>query len=553
MNPRHTTLLLSILLLAACNNKPVKPLPVSTPFQPSPSDSIYSSIRPTVQQFTIDAGTAKVITAAGGTSILVPAGCFLNAAGEPVKGNVQLELVEAGSLQDFISGGLTTVSDGKLLISNGMMYLNAKANGEQLQLDKNNPLTVNMPTMGSNNGGDAGGGFQMFMGNAGNWQTDSTMTEEPDYAITLPLNLLYQTGYITTYNFTTVIPDKPLEFYLLDTLAVNLLDKKYENTAIATVEFKSRTSWLELMTEWISCLTRSSKASQKEKSDYFDLALFKEYLDHPYRSFRETDSIVKQIYSNYFKENKTRLERYCDSSNKALRIRNSYWTDTDYYFDFRKESLEQHYMRWTGERFFSGKKSIRQFDAKGVDLNNPDAFSQLLQKGVAVKEINEMLRYNFQRNNLIRQLKQQIETAAAKDKLQKMYQSTEFSVTRMGWINCDRFYDDPKAGKAEIYVSNSSGTPLHFMDCSLVIPSLNVRLAAWQTPDGRYSFTQKDGIYIKLPIGTAAVVVGTSLENNNLYYASQKITIKDGISLNLPMKQIAANLLADSLKAVVKN
>ena len=50
-----------------------------------------------------------------------------------------------------------------------------------------------------------------------------------------------------------------------------------------------------------------------------------------------------------------------------------------------------------------------------------------------------------------------------------------------------------------------------------------------------------------------AVVVGTSLQNNLLYFAAQKITITDGITINLPMKQINTASLADSLQAVVKN
>ena len=138
MRPCYLPLLIFVLFFAACQTPADKTLPVLTPFKITAADSIYGSARPQVQRFTIHGGVAKTITAAKGTSILFPAQCFLNAAGETVNGPVEVEVVEAITLKDFISGGLATVSNGRLLLSNGMLYINATANGQQLQLDKNN-------------------------------------------------------------------------------------------------------------------------------------------------------------------------------------------------------------------------------------------------------------------------------------------------------------------------------------------------------------------------------------------------------------------------------
>ena len=537
-----------LLLVAACNTKPVKPLVVLTPFQSSVTDSIYSGIRPQVQQFTINNNYAKTITAAGGTSILFPAQCFLKAAGKVVEGNVQLELVEARSLKDFISGGLATVSDGKLLLSNGMMYINATANGKQLQLDTANSLSVTMPTITSP------AGFQMFTGNGTNWQPDSTMLEDPDYEFTLPLSLLYPRGNQSLWYCLSSYPDGSDRYYCLDTTVINVMDKKYENTCIATFGFGNRYYRLLEMSRWMSCMQRGIKTIKENdcESNIYDLTLYKEYLDHPNRSFRETDSVVKSIYVNYFKANKAKLESFCEWVNKELRQYYSNWTDTNYHFDFRKRSLEQQYMYMVDNFPSPNTKEIKHFDTRGIDISKPDAFAQLQQKGVSIKEINEMLRYNFLRNQLIKQLQTQKENMVTKNKIEKLYEATVFSVSKMGWINCDRFYDDPNAGKADILVTGNSPEALKYIDCSLVIPSMNVRLSAWQNANGSYTFTQKDGRYIKLPIGMPAVVVGTALQNNQLYFSTQKITIKDGLGVTLQMKQIARSALSDSLEAVVK-
>ena len=545
---RYGYLLTIVMFTVACNTKSVKPLAVLSPFQSSVTDSIYSAIRPKVQRFTVNNNTAKTITATGGTSILFPSECFLNAAGKVVEGDVQVELVEAQVLKDFISSGLATVSDGKLLLSNGMMFINATANGQPLQLDTANPLTVTMPTIGS------AAGFQMFTGNGSNWQPDSTMMEEPDYEFTLPLQVLYPKGNQSLSYCFGSYPGGEDRYYCLDTTVMNIMDKKYENTCIATIGFVYRYHRLLSMTHWMSYIRRGIKYIKQDECENndFDLSLYKEYLDHPTRSFRETDSVVRSIYVNYFKTNKIRLENFCDSVNKELRHYYANWTDTSYQFDFRKRSLEQQYMDLLTDFSYPKILEIKNFDTKGVDPGNPDAFNQLRQKGVAVKEINEILKYHFLRNQLITTMTEQNENEAAKDKIEKIYATTAFSVNKMGWINCDRFYDDPAAGKADIAVSDNSGQGLKYIDCSLVIPSLNVRLAAWQNANGTYTFTQKDGRYIKLPIGIPAVVVGTALQNKQLYFSAQKISIKDGISVNLLMKPIATESLSDSLQAVVK-
>lgn len=547
MRPHHLPLLLIALLFAACKNPAGTALPVLSPFKGTAADSIYGSARPKVQHFTIDGGVAKTITAAAGTTILFPAGCFLNAASETISGPVQVEVVEALALKDFISGGLATVSDGKLLLSNGMLYLNATANGRQLQPDTANPPVVTLPGMG------AGGNFEMFTGDGSNWQPDSSMTEK-DFVVTLPLDLLYPEGNRFFWRCIYDVGGANEKYLLYDTAVCNVENKAFENTVIATREFKQRYSALHAMMQWMSYLLYENDLAQVSECErgLHNYDVFEVYFQNPMRSFRESDSIAKQLYISYFKTNEKKLEKFCAAANKFYQVHYSNWTDTNYYFDFRKQSLEQQYMGVLTIFPPKNTKAFKQFNVPGVNITDSNARQLLLQKGMAVKDINEMLSYHYYRNAVINLLKAEKESRKDYTKLQQLYSTTVFSVTKMGWINCDRFYDDPDAGKAEIFVSNGSGTPLRFIDCSLVIPSMNVRLTAWQQDDGRYTFTQKDGRYIKLPIGKQALVVGTSLQDNTLYFAAQKITIKDGITVNLPMKQMAAASLPDSLQAVLK-
>jgi hypothetical protein len=509
-------------------------------------DSAYTQIRPNIQSFTIDNNKASVVKAANGTQLLIPANCFTTADGDAVKGSVQLEIVEAFSLKDFITSNLTTLSDDKLLISNGMIFINAKSGNEILQIRKGSALTVSMPTMGAN------GSFQMFRGDGRNWVVDSTMTEE-DYSIPLPLDLLYPDGNKTVWACIEDVGGKNEKYSYLDTNIVTFTEKKYEKTIIATEDFSRRVYMLmNMMYNMSFFVNRDYYLGDEDCSaQKFNYDIWKVYYDHPDRSIRESDSVAKKMYIDYFNSNENKIAAFCNEVNIHKRAYYSNWTDTNYYFDFRKQSLRDWYM-YPLNYFPSDGKEIKIVNTHGVDLNADDAYDQLKEKGIDIEEINQLLTYNFKKQSKIRIYQRYKEIAANQEKVSKSYESTVFSVEVMGWINCDRFFDDSTAGKAEMYVSNSSGSNLDFIDCSLVIPDLNVRLGAYSAEGGSYSFTQKNGPYTRLPIGRSAVVVGVSIQNDSVFFASKKINIKDGLKISLPMHSIAKNALNDSLAFALK-
>ena len=127
-------------LIQSCTNPNSKVTTVAA-FKPGPLDAAYATLRPKIQQFNIDNKKVNTVKAAGGTEILIPAGCFVDGNGNSIEGNVQVEIVEAFSLQDFITSGLATTSDDKILMSNGMMYINAMSGDTKLQLNKGETLS----------------------------------------------------------------------------------------------------------------------------------------------------------------------------------------------------------------------------------------------------------------------------------------------------------------------------------------------------------------------------------------------------------------------------
>ncbi|MCP4440136.1 MAG: cytochrome c [Aureispira sp.] len=97
------------------------------------------------QFFEITGLKDEVIEGENGTVIIIPKGAFRNSKGGLVEDNIKIELAEAYSIQDMIQSNLTTTIKDKLAANGGIFYINATANGENLYIDKNNPIYVEMP------------------------------------------------------------------------------------------------------------------------------------------------------------------------------------------------------------------------------------------------------------------------------------------------------------------------------------------------------------------------------------------------------------------------
>ncbi len=109
------------------------------------TDPFKETITPS-QTFTIVGKDDNVVEGKNGTLIVIPAGSFKDADGNTVNEKIEIELTEALSLEDMILSNLTTTSDGHLLQTDGMLYLNATMGGKQLHIDVNNPIYIEIPT-----------------------------------------------------------------------------------------------------------------------------------------------------------------------------------------------------------------------------------------------------------------------------------------------------------------------------------------------------------------------------------------------------------------------
>lgn len=103
------------------------------------------SIKPTKQLYLVPTDIETVIEGKRGTIITIPANSFVTKDGTIVKGNVEISLLEYYNISDFISDRLSTVSNGNLLTSAGMIDISVSKNGKDLELKNEIDIEVAFP------------------------------------------------------------------------------------------------------------------------------------------------------------------------------------------------------------------------------------------------------------------------------------------------------------------------------------------------------------------------------------------------------------------------
>jgi len=134
-----------------------------------------NSMKPSRQNYKFQSYSDLRIEGKKGTVIKIPANSFMLQDGKPANGELQLVLTEYYDIKDFFSEKLTTISDGNLLSSGGMVNINAYKDGKELQLYKDAEIELAFPKSGENR-------FFTFYGErakdgAMNWVLDKKLYE----------------------------------------------------------------------------------------------------------------------------------------------------------------------------------------------------------------------------------------------------------------------------------------------------------------------------------------------------------------------------------------
>jgi hypothetical protein len=139
-------------------------------------EAIMAPFAPKAQTFNVSSKKPSVVTGKAGTKIHVQPKNLTMPDGSPVKGDIQVNLIECTKKSELLSAGLQTVSDGKLLESGGSYYLDMKADGQALKIKDGATVQVEFPKVSNQD-------MELFYGNKNaqgqmNWDAAKVEFEE---------------------------------------------------------------------------------------------------------------------------------------------------------------------------------------------------------------------------------------------------------------------------------------------------------------------------------------------------------------------------------------
>jgi cytochrome c2 len=221
------------------------------------------------QFFTVNADEDNVLQTEGGLVVAIPKGSLLQ-NGKPVTGNIEIEIKEALMPEDIVLSGLSTKSGDQLLETGGMFYFNARKDGENLYIDKENGIVVDIPTDDYKSGMEVYDGFRKEDGSI-DWQNPKPIETFLTTLNIMSLNFyppnyenkLFEMGegenakpwkdslYYSfagegrdTYIASEIWYDSVKSFEINPAKIKTIWDKKFNNSLLATKEFEERLQYI---------------------------------------------------------------------------------------------------------------------------------------------------------------------------------------------------------------------------------------------------------------------------------------------------------------------
>jgi hypothetical protein len=491
-----------------------------------PVAALIQQIRPQSQRFKLKADADQLISGKGGTRIFIPWNSFVNAEGEIVTGEVDIELIEVLSVADLIQTNLQTVSNGRPLQSEGMFYIDVQSNGMPLAMAPGKQLQVELPRMNNVGGASDTRIFSGAYDSSGqmNWSESGSMDAR---LIPLPLEVFNYRSWLS-HNFERT-PDNVGYTYMrysndpteedLDPEEIvdstSFQQKALENTFIATREFEERFRYIQnaewAIGQYTSYYTTTVKRGRMVK-----------------------DSNISLIYLN----NLNKDLWYCDSL--AYNYIKS-WVNKDGFKGHIYGEFEPINLLEVFRKFYEKRAGNTYKFPKDIDLNSSSAREKLLANGYEETEADQLLgAYKRQ---------QEIIIVRRNKKTSENILVNSFAIAKLGWINCDQFYDDPAAKEASIMAAVNPELDASAA-LSLVINGRRVALGGMHTDNSKFTFTGKKEPYTQLPIRAKATIIAISYKDKKPYLGIQEITISEKAEYTINLKASSVKDIQEKLKEI---
>lgn len=418
------------------------------------------------QFYDIDNQQTNTLVSNNGALINIPPNCFMQRDGSMVMGNITIEVKEINSKSEHLLSNITTNTFNSLLSSGGLIYINAYSHEQNLKIAPQKLVYVEMPT--SERDGDQRAFFAEFDKKGQSWWSKSM--PQINRMISLPLQQI------------------AFEEMELNESLKNLLSQaKFEQTFIATRAFEERLYTLQ---------------------KYQDLFSIED---------------VVNIYTHYIEADLKESDNKAAYYFKQLALKKQ---DTQPAITQKLYSLASHFQGFAAERYT--KPMFRT--PYGINLDDPNAFNQLLGKGMSTFTANMYLQMNHCRKHLMAERSKNKKTFADNKRPAK----NTFMIHHTGWFSINEFLptNTPKRKMmAQISSDQDSKASLY-----LVLDDYNTVVAASKDKEGNYHFAN-------LPLGANGRLVALSHRHNQPYIDIQDITVGETYLHSLQMRPTTIEMM----------
>lgn len=532
----YNLIALAVITIAGCGgNTPANP--VAKIEKVSSKDPFKNNIVPS-QNFTVNPKQDNVIQGAKGTVVVLPKGCFINVNGEVVEGDVTIELAEALTMDDMVTSNLTTTADGKMLETGGMLYISATANGEQLSINKNNPLYIEVPTTKKKPGMMLYQGVRDTLGNM-NWKNPKKID---NYLVTVSIDKL---DFLPEGFANEVEMGMPFRKYkkatekLTDSLYYSLSgisDIEWLNWLIGGFETTNEPLLNEVKTKDPDSIktNNSSHHGEEHGSSHVDSSNYSCGIDPAtIKTLKSPQYKNTLITTREFEARLKVLFKTCRTGIVELYINN---LDKNMY---EIDSLAAIRLKGSGyEQEFINFKNLRQGKVK-----NGDKRAELL-KGFYEKKLLEVkTKLDAAKDKYVESLKK---ATADFEVVKKEYsellvkresyrmETYGFTLTDQGWLNIDVGTDEKSWAPQNLEIIAEGGKGFDRTYTYVIFTSIN-SLVRLNTADNETFYTGKaDDKYMNMPKKQKAIAIVVAYKNEQLYFTvkefetttSSRLTIK---------------------------
>jgi hypothetical protein len=150
---KNCMLLLFLTVIISCNNSKESQPKGNSTIQPLENNEanvkqindLLNSLNDNPQIFNVSSNKPTVVKGKKGMKVYIDPNDLETENGNPVNGQIKVELIEATESKDFIKNNIPTISNGKILITGGAYFVQAYSNGEKLKLKKSKSLKIDLP------------------------------------------------------------------------------------------------------------------------------------------------------------------------------------------------------------------------------------------------------------------------------------------------------------------------------------------------------------------------------------------------------------------------